>query len=152
MKLAEALSLRKDLLARIEQLRGRITSNVKVQEGDRPLEDPEALRKELEACLRQLEDLITRINITNIATRNTDGETLTALLARRDVAMMRINALRAVYNAASAGQSRYSNSEIKIVTVVDVPALADDIDRVSKQFRELDMQIQALNFATELAD
>ena len=40
MKLAEALSIRKDLQKRIQQLEQRIKSNVKVQEDDEPLETP----------------------------------------------------------------------------------------------------------------
>lgn len=40
MKLAEALSIRKDLQKRIKYLEERIKSNVKVQEDDEPLEEP----------------------------------------------------------------------------------------------------------------
>jgi hypothetical protein len=40
MKLAEALSIRKDLQKRIQQLGQRIQNNVKVQEGDAPSEEP----------------------------------------------------------------------------------------------------------------
>ena len=43
MKLAEALSIRKDLQKRIQQLETRIRSNVKVQEDEEPLEDPNEL-------------------------------------------------------------------------------------------------------------
>lgn len=70
MKLAEALSIRKDLQKRIQQLEQRIKSNVKVQEGDEPLEEPNELMKELHSCLVQLEELIGRINLTNINTKN----------------------------------------------------------------------------------
>ena len=44
MKLAEALSIRKDLQKRIQQLEQRIKSNVKVQEDEEPLEDPNERR------------------------------------------------------------------------------------------------------------
>ena len=47
MKLAEALSRRKDLQKRIAQLRSRIAANVRVQEGEQPLENPAELRIEL---------------------------------------------------------------------------------------------------------
>ena len=43
MKLAEALSIRKDLQKRIQQLETRIRSNMKVQEDEEPLEDPNEL-------------------------------------------------------------------------------------------------------------
>lgn len=48
MKLAEALSIRKDLQKRIQQLGQRIQNNVKVQEGDEPKEQPAELMKELD--------------------------------------------------------------------------------------------------------
>ena len=76
MKLAEALSIRKDLQKRIQQIGMRIQNNVKVQEGDKPLEKP--------------------------------------------------------------------------VTVVDVRAIGKLVDDCSARLRQLDMEIQALNFQTEL--
>lgn len=150
MKLAEALSLRKDLQKRIAQLQSRIVNNVKVQEGDEPLENPDDLMGELDANLKQLEELIWRINATNMQCRNAKGESLTQLMARRDVLTMRANTLRNVFNTASESQSRYSQSEIKMVTVVDVKKLGKKVDDLSAKLRVLDMEIQALNFSSEL--
>ena len=150
MKLAEALSIRKDLQKRIQQLGQRIQNNVKVQEGDAPSEEPMELMKELDACLAQLEDLIWRINATNMQTKNAEGVTLTQLMARKDVLTMRVSNLRNIFETASAGQDRYSRSEIKTVTVVDVKAIGKQADECSAQLRQLDMEIQALNFQTEL--
>ena len=42
MRLSEALSLRKDVQKRIEQLRERAANNAVVQEGESPVEDPRA--------------------------------------------------------------------------------------------------------------
>ena len=150
MKLAEALSIRKDLQKRIAQLQQRLQNNVKVQEGDEPSEQPDELMKELDSCLVQLEDLIWRINATNMQTVNAQGVTLTRLMAERDVLTMRINALRGVFETASASQDRYSRSEIKMLTVVDVKQLGKQIDDLSARLRTLDIEIQSLNFATEL--
>ena len=150
MKLAEALSIRKDLQKRIQQLGQRIQNNVKVQEGDAPSEEPMELMKELDSCLTQLEDLIWRINATNMKTKNAEGITLTQLMARKDVLTMRVSNLRNIFETASAGQDRYSRSEIKTVTVVDVKAIGKQADECSAQLRQLDMEIQSLNFQTEL--
>ena len=150
MKLAEALSIRKDLQKRIQQLGQRIQNNVKVQEGDAPSEEPMELMKELDACLTQLEDLIWRINATNMQTTNAEGTTLTQLMARKDVLTMRVSNLRSIFDTSSAGQDRYSRSEIKTVTVVDVKAIGKKVDECSAQLRQLDMEIQSLNFQTEL--
>lgn len=150
MKLAEALSVRKDLQKRIQQLGQRIQNNVKVQEGDEPSEQPDELMKELDSCLTQLEELVWRINTTNMHTTNAEGKTMTQLMAQKDVLTMRINTLRNIFEHASSGQDRYSRSEIKMVTVVDVKKLSKQIDNYSALLRKLDIEIQAINFQTEL--
>ena len=86
----------------------------------------------------------------NMQTTNADGVTLTQLMARKDVLTMRVGNLRSIFETASAGQDRYSRSEIKTVTVVDVKAIGKKVDECSAQLRQLDMEIQALNFQTEL--
>ena len=149
MKLAEGLSLRKDLQMRIEQLKTRLLNNLKVQEGDEPAERPDDLMKELDACLNQLEDIMFRINATNMHTVK-DGRTLTAMMAERDVLGKRIQVLRDAFDRASQSQDRYGRNEIKYVTTVDIPRLRKQIDKYSQEFRQLDMAIQALNFATDL--
>ena len=68
MKLAEALSLRATALRRIEQLRTRIVSNARYQEGEEPAEDAAALLTEVEGVIDEDETLIRRINRTNAAT------------------------------------------------------------------------------------
>ena len=150
MKLAEALSIRKDLQKRIQQLGQRIQNNVKVQEGDEPSEQPKELMRELDDCLKKLETIIWRINTTNMQTTDEEGKTLTQLMAEKDVLTMRIGALRNVFDTASSGQDRYSRSEIKMVTVIDVKELSKQIDTYSAQLRHLDIKIQSLNFQTDL--
>ena len=97
-----------------------------------------------------MQELIWRINATNIETKNSEGKTLTELMAQKDVLTMRISTLRSVFDTASSSQDRYSRSEIKMVTVVDVKELSKQIDEYSAQLRKLDIEIQALNFQTEL--
>lgn len=152
MKLAEALSIRKDLQKRIAQLQQRVKNNVKVQEGDEPLENPADLMRELDDCLNQLGKLIWQINATNSATVDASGRSLTQLMAERDALTLRVNTLRGIFEAASAGQSRYSQSEIKMVTVIDVKRLGKQIDDYSATLRQLDLDIQTLNFTTELIE
>lgn len=151
MKLAEALSIRKDLQKRIQQLEQRIKSNVKVQEDDEPLEDPIELMKELHSCLIQLEELISRINLTNINTKNAEGQSITQLMAKKDTLTMRIAILRNIYSEATSLINRYSASEIRQECVIDVKQLSKQIDDYSGRLRKLDMEIQGLNFLTELA-
>ena len=74
MKLAEALILRADCQKRIAQLKSRLLTNAKVQEGDAPAETPQDLIVELERAASELLDLIKRINKTNSATFLPDAE------------------------------------------------------------------------------
>ena len=122
MKLAEALQERADLNRRIEQLRYRLSNNVLVQEGEKPLEDPAALLEELESSFTRLEWLIARINLTNCAVK-VEGRSLTELIARRDVLSLRAEAYRRLVEEASQNTHRATRTEIKILSAVDVPAL-----------------------------
>jgi len=149
MKLAEALSLRKDLQSKISQLENRICNNVKVQEGDEPSENPTELMKELDRCLSQLEGLIAKINATNMNTKVGD-RTLTEMMAQREVLGKRITGLRSIFDRASGTNDRYSRSEIKFVTTIDVKSLSKKIDSLSQKLRELDIEIQTANFTTDL--
>lgn len=149
MKLAEALSIRKDLQTRIEQLKVRIINNVRIQEGEQPAEDPTDLMKDLNSCLKQLEELIYRINVTNMHAKSGD-KTLTQLMAERDVLTKRVQVLREVFDQASSSSERYSRSEIKYVTTIDVKVMGKQLDKLSSQLRTLDVEIQSINFATEL--
>ena len=150
MKLAEALSIRKDLQKRIQQIGKRLEDNVKVQEGDEPAENPEELMKELDSCLKQLKDMIWHINLTNLKTVNDAGYSLTQLMAEKDTLTMRISTLRNIFERASSQRERYSHSEIKMVTTIDVKLLSRQIDDYSAKLRKLDIEIQTLNFQTEL--
>ena len=149
MKLAEALQERADLNRRIQQLQQRLNNNAIVQEGEQPAEDPAALLNELDRCAAQLEQLIAQINLTNCRTM-VDGESLTVLLARRDVWKAKLSAYRDLaYSASRLGQ-RGTRSEIKLLSTVDVRALQKQVDQMAKQLRLLDNSIQAANWATEL--
>ncbi len=149
MKLATALSERADLQRRISELGTRLNNNAKVQEGEKPSEDPKALLKELDECLIRLEELVARINRTNNCTKSGDL-TITDLIARRDCLKMRIIIMRNFLNASSEKVSRYSKAEIKIMSTVSVSELQKQVDAWSRQLRETDELIQGLNWTTEL--
>ena len=151
MKLAEALQERADLNRRVEQLRARLSNNVVMQEGVKPVESPDALLSEMDALLNRLETLIIAINRTNMATV-VDGAPLSDALARRDVLKMRINMLRNVVDQASRLAQRSRGDEIRQLSAVDVRALQRQVDDLSRDFRLLDNRVQAANWATELIE
>ncbi|MEF2624744.1 MAG: DIP1984 family protein [Angelakisella sp.] len=151
MKLAEALQERADLNRRIEQLRYRLSNNVLVQEGEKPLEDPAALLEELESSFTRLEWLIARINLTNCAVK-VEGRSLTELIARRDVLSLRAEAYRRLVEEASQNTHRATRTEIKILPAVDVPALQKLADDASRELRLLDNTLQATNWTANLME
>jgi predicted RND superfamily exporter protein len=152
MKLSEALILRADSQKRVEQLKQRILRSAKVQEGDQSPENPNTLLEELERTLGTLRDLIKRINKTNSATEFEADKTISDVLAERDVLLMKRNAYSQLTDAASVVQTLYSRSEIKFVSTVDVSNMQNQVDELSKQYREIDSRIQAMNWQTELLD
>lgn len=151
MKLAEALQERADLNRRIEQLRYRLSNNVLVQEGEKPLEDPAALLEELESSFTRLEWLIARINLTNCAVK-VESRSLTELIARRDVLSLRAEAYRRLVEEASQNTHRATRTEIKILSAVDVPALQRQADDASRELRLLDNTLQATNWTADLME
>ena len=151
MKLAEALSIRADLQKRVAQLKERIKESAKVQEGDEPCDNVEELYKELDEALIQLEDLVYRINITNVQIVQ-GGDSLTRLIAKRDVLSLRVKTLQEVVRHVSANDTRYGRNELKYVRTIDIKALSKEADTYAKQYRELDLKIQSLNWTVDLVD
>lgn len=149
MKLASALSERSDIQRRLSELSERLANNAKVQEGDTPAEDPQALLAEMDALIDRLETLIYRINMTNSKVES-DGESMTLLLARRDCLKKRIAMLRGFLDCASSKVERYSRTEIAVRSTVDVAELQKQADRASRELRGLDEKIQELNWTIEL--
>ncbi len=152
MKLAEALILRADTKKRFEQVKQRLLSNAKVQEGDKPAERPEDLLKEMEKTAAEFQKLIKQINRTNSATEFSGGKTLTDSLAERDTLALRGNAYRALASAAVETEIRFGRSEIKFVRMVDAAKIQRQADEIAKKYRELDTKIQELNWKTDLVE
>ena len=151
MKLAQALILRSDTQKRIEQLKVRLLSNAKTQENESPSEDPKLLLKELDKLTSELFMLICSINLTNSSAKF-DGVRLTEMIAKKDALSLKANVLREFATSASQKVDLYSNSEIKILSIVDVSALQKQVDALSKEIRELEMKLQEANWSVDLVE
>ena len=149
MKLANALNERSEIQDRLSELQVRLNNNAKVQEGETPNEDPKYLLNEFDTLTARLETLIYKINMTNSLV-DIHGISLTELLARRDVLKLKIGMLRNFLNTASAKLERYSRTEIKILSTVNVTAMQKDLDALSKELRETDEAIQEANWTNDL--
>jgi hypothetical protein len=150
VKLGEALTRRSDLQTRLGELRNRLVQSARVQEGERPPEDPKALLEEFDAGANELELLVGRINRANLDVRLADGRTLPEALARRDSITLRHQTYRAVAEAAAEKHDRYSRTEIKIQSTVSVAEIRQIADDLARERRELDVAIQEANWANDL--
>lgn len=155
MKLAEGLINRSHLETRISQLKSRISRNLLLQEGEKALENVENLIDEYIKLTKELTDLIIKIqnaNASNYLINKNDEvstETLQDALIRRDGLRSLSEGLRTI-----AGQSvpevRYSQSEIKILPVLEPKKYIKKADKISKEARELDILIQKTNWNVEI--
>jgi hypothetical protein len=154
MKLAEALALRADAARRVEQLRARIVSSARYQEGEEPAEDAVALLAEAGAAVDELESLVRRINRTNAVSHIGADGTITDALARRDALRLRHSV---VTSAADAGRgqnvhARQLRSELKMLTALPVAELRTEADALARDIREIDIRIQRSNWEVDLLD
>lgn len=152
MKLAEALIIRSDYQKRLEQLKIRLGQNVKIQEGEVPNEDPKELEKELSHLLVQLRKIIKRINRTNLQTPFDENQSLADALTDRDLLGQERKIYSGLLAQATVRQDRYSKSEIKFISTINVKATQDYADELSRKFRVCDTRIQELNWLTNLVD
>lgn len=156
VKLAEALSLRANAVRRIEQLRTRIVTNARYQEGEEPAEDAATLLAEVEGVLDEYQTLIQRINRTNAATTIGVDDTLTDALGRRDALRWRHHVLTTAADAAAGnnqqGYSRQLRSELKMLPALAVADLRAQADQVARDLRELDVRIQQSNWQVDLME
>ncbi|MGA4847231.1 DIP1984 family protein [Streptomyces sp. G5(2025)] len=157
MKLAEALAERADATRRVEQLRARIVSSARHQEGETPAEDAAQLLAEVSEVLGSLEDLIRRINRTNAATDLGDEHgTLTDALARRDVLRLRHSVVTSAADAAAVtgerGYGRQLRSELMMLAALPVAELRGQADVLARDIREIDVRIQRTNWEVDLLD
>lgn len=150
MKLAEALILRADIQKRMEQIRNRLYNNVLTQEGELPSEDPDLLLKEFMTLQNELTTIIKAINRTNNNTQFSDNMMLSEVLVERDALLAKRTILSNAADRASEKQDRYSRTEIKNVSMIDIKKFQKEADKLSKEFRELDTKIQGMNWTIDL--
>jgi hypothetical protein len=133
-------------------LRQRLWRSAKVQEGDKPPEDPTELRQELERVSEELTKLIKCINKTNSTSEIEPGVTFSDALAVRDILKLKHGIYRDLAQAAVVTQDRYSRSEVRFKSMVNIAEIQKEADRLAKEHRELDAKIQEANWRTELVE
>ncbi len=151
MKLAEALMARADMQNKLMALDLRISSNLKVQEGQEIIEDPNELLKEYKKVNDDLIAMIQAINKTNSSTVIPEyNMTIADALAKKEQLLELKRMYENVASSANSYQTRMLRTEIKYLNVVDVKKLQKMADDVSKEYRLLDAKVQETNWLTEL--
>jgi hypothetical protein len=150
MKLAEALSERKAIKTRMEDLKQRLYRNAHTQEGEPPHERPEALLDELSAEVPRFAAIVARINATNAVARLPSGEPLASAILRRDMLRYLHLCCTNLADKATPVPDRYSRREIKTVPSVDVAAIRRRADEHARDARLLDLEVQEANWRVEL--
>ena len=78
-----------------------------------------------------------------------EGESLTRMIARKDVLTLRLSLMREVVNYVIV-TDRLGRNEIKYVRTIDVAQLRKEMDGYAKRLRELDLKLQSLNWTLDL--
>lgn len=153
MKLAEALLERKRIKEEITALRERAQRDSRVQEGDKPAEDPEELRMKIWELVERLQWITIAINKTNTVVKLPDGRTLMEAVVERDMLKLLHDTAKDVADAAvGAREWRVTRSEIKFIPTVNVATWRRRADEYAKKYRELDAAIQAANWSNDLVE
>ena len=152
MKLAEALLIRSDMQKKLAQIKGRIRTNVKVQEGDMPSEDPNALMIEASQIITELSILIERIHRTNSIAMTDKGQSMLTLLVERDTLEMRHKLLMETIEATDSEVDRYSPREIKWNIMISVAGLQKQAADIAMKLRKINIVIQANNWQIDLVE
>ena len=150
MKLAEALAERSDCHKRLEEIGVRLEQSARIQEGDQPAEDPGELLAETDRIFARLLELISAVNRTNSRTAFDEERTISDAIAERDILGKRRDFLARAAGSGSSRWDRYSKSEVRYVMTLPVGKLRAEADQLAKRYREVDLQIQELNWKTEL--
>ena len=150
MKLAEALLLRSEYQKKIDNLQHRIMINLKVQENEKPHEEPNSLLAESMKLNDDLCLLIKKINKRNNEIKLSNGQTLSDALADRDMLIKKRQLLSSITSNTSERDYRLTHTEIKMLITMDIGAIQKEIDSLSQQYRQLDTQIQGQNWIVDL--
>ena len=150
MKLAEALIERAELQKENAKLLNRIKDNAMVQEGDSPAEEPKELIAQYERNMERFLWLVRKINETNSKTAFGDEMNIADVIALRDCLGAKHRAYKIMYESTTISVNRYSQNEIKFVRCLEPKEVQKQIDKLAKEYRELDTKLQGINWTVDL--
>ncbi len=74
------------------------------------------------------------------------------MIVKRDMLGKKISILKEIAEEATVKVNRYSQTEIKIFSAMKVDQLQREINKYSKEYRELDTKLQGLNWTIDLME
>ena len=74
------------------------------------------------------------------------------MIVERDMLKLKMSSITELVNSASNKVDRYSNKEIKIFSTINVKEKQKELDKMSKEYREIDTLLQGLNWTTDLVE
>lgn len=157
--LAEALAERAGKQRQLKQLIPRIADAARNLEGETPPENAADLLVQARGLVREIGDLVRRINFTNSGAElyPDAGTTITDAIARRDTLSSDWKLVTEAADTASGGgrvsfsYGRSRASELKTVVNLPVEDLRRQADQIAEERRKLDVQIQQAGWRTPLA-
>ena len=153
MKIAEGLARRADIQKKLSELQGRFRASAQVQEGDQPVEDPQEIINQIDVLNAELLGVVYRLNRSNLQV--VEEQTLLDRITQRDLLKQQAGVYKALADAATVTVgpfARYSRTEIKTVPLVDPTPLREQADQLTAAARALDMEIQRLDWTTDMVD
>jgi wobble nucleotide-excising tRNase len=152
-KLAEALIERASIQKELDLLRININQNVQVEDGEVPEESVKDLMKTFRELLDRQAGLIAQINRTNSQIEANEGVyvglTIMQLIAKRDSIAQLKNQYQSLSQQTVRSYGR-TRDDIKMVLTFSPKEMRKEVDKLSKEHREIDTLIQGLNWTTEL--
>lgn len=95
---------------------------------------------------------MVRINLTNASARNKDGKSITELIAAKDCLVLKLAVVRDFLENASKKVDRYAHKEIRVLSSVNVREMQKQADAMAKELRQIDTELQQINWNTDLAE
>lgn len=124
-------------------IRSRLDNSARIQEGEEPAEDPNELFAEADRVYERLLKLIRAVNRTNSRSEFDNDRSIFDAIVESDVLAKRREFLLGVSECGN----RWTDFHTPTVPVEELRAQAD---KLAKRYRELDLQIQELNWKTDL--
>lgn len=150
MKLAEILLHRTELNEKLKSIGSRLYFNLKIQEGDKATEDPNALINELFAVGNQLTVIQNKIDIANSINLTSKNRSILEALSEREILKKVYSKLHSGTSLVTETEARYSRRDIRNIKTIEVKAYRDYLEHTLSKLRAVETEILAANWQIDI--